>query len=303
MLPTPGRAEGKGPKAAEPERSRTSLRKTLVKRTFPGSGGLVMTGSETVRGVLPRRAFVRISLGAVLAPNLVGCFKDLTDYRDGPTLTARPGAPTRAPVTGSIQPLGLGGKRDGYLYVPPSYSADEPMPLFVALHGAGGKGRDWASYPGRADAHGMIVLAPDSRASTWDLVTEGLFGPDARFLDEALSHTFEQCRVDPTRLVLGGFSDGASYALSLGVANGDLFTHLIAYSPGFFDPGRPITGEPRVFISHGRQDPILSYAYTAEALVPGLEGFGYDVTFHPFDGGHEVPGEVSEAALGWFLPG
>jgi len=260
-----------------------------------------MRGRDTEGGVVTRRGFVRISLGVVLTPGLVGCFKDLTDYRDGPRLTARPGSPTRSPVTGSIEALGLGGGRDGYLYVPTSYSG-EPMPLFVALHGAGGKGRDWASYPARAEAHGMIVLAPDSRSRTWDLVTEGLFGPDARFLDEALSHTFERCRVDPTRVVLGGFSDGASYALSLGVANGDLFTHLIAYSPGFFEPGQPITGEPRVFISHGRQDPILSYAYTAEALVPGLEGSGYDVTFHPFEGSHEVPGEVSEAALSWFLP-
>jgi len=255
-----------------------------------------------VGSVLPRRTFVRLSLGTVLTPSLVGCFKDLTAYRDGPRLTARPGTPTRTPVTGSMQALGLGGSRDGYLYVPSSYSGERPLPLFVALHGAGGKGRDWASYPARAEAHGMIVLAPDSRARTWDLVTEGLFGPDARFLDEALSHTFDRCRVDPTRLVLGGFSDGASYALSLGVANGDLFTHLTAYSPGFFEPGRPVTGRPRVFISHGRQDPILSYAYSAEALVPGLQTSGYDVTFHPFDGGHEVPGDVSEAALSWFLP-
>ncbi len=30
-----------------------------------------------------------------------------------------------------------------------------------------------------------------------------------------------------------GFSDGASYALSLGVPNGDLFTHIVAFSPGF----------------------------------------------------------------------
>ncbi len=261
-----------------------------------------MTGRDVVRGAVPRRQFVRISLGAMLAPGLVGCFKDLTDYRDGPGLTARPGPPTSTPVTGSIQPLGLGGKRDGYIYVPTTYSPDEPMPLFVALHGAGGKGLDWASYPARAETHGMIVLAPDSRAATWDLVAEGLFGPDARFLDEALHHTFEQCRVDPMRLVLGGFSDGASYALSLGVANGDLFTHLIAYSPGFFEAGQPVIGRPRIFISHGRQDPILSYAYTAEALVPGLGRSGYDVTFHPFDGGHQVPADVSEAALEWFLP-
>lgn len=42
--------------------------------------------------------------------------------------------------------------------------------------------------------------------------------------------------VDTTRLGVGGFSDGASYALSLGLTNGDLFTHVIAFSPGALYP-------------------------------------------------------------------
>ena len=254
----------------------------------------------TILTPITRRDFVRGSIGALAVTGMSGCFKDLTAYEDGPRLASRPSDPTRAPVKGTIRDLGLGGGRDGYLYVPESYTDDEPMPLFVAMHGAGGKGRDWASYPARAEAHGMIVLAPDSRGRTWDVVS-GLFGPDVRFLDQALAHTFEQCRVDTSHIVLGGFSDGASYALSLGVANGDLFTHLVAYSPGFIAPGHPLTGKPPIFISHGRQDPILSFLYTSQDLVPSLESAGYDVTFHPFDGDHGVPADVSEAALGWWL--
>jgi phospholipase/carboxylesterase len=249
---------------------------------------------------ISRRAFVRGSIGALAASGMAACFKDLTAYENGPRLTARPGDPTKAPMKGSVQDLGLGGGRDGYLYVPESYVADQPIPLFVAMHGAGGKGRDWQSYPARADAHGFAILAPDSRSRTWDIVT-GPFGPDVRFLDDALALTFDRVRVDPAHIVLGGFSDGASYALSLGVANGDLFTHLVAYSPGFISPGQPITGMPPIFISHGRQDPILPFLYTQQELVPSLEDAGYDVTFHPFDGDHSVPAEVSEAALAWFL--
>lgn len=248
-----------------------------------------------------RRAFVRGSVGALAGAGLMGCFKDLTAYQDGPVLTSRPGTPTKTPVKGKIQQLGIGGKRDGILYVPQSYSPEVAMPLFVAMHGAGGKATNWESYPARAEAHGMILLAPDSRDSTWDVVVSGLFGPDARFLDEALAHTFDRCLIDPSHIVLGGFSDGASYALSLGVANGDLFTNLAAYSPGFYSPGYPITGKPRIFISHGRQDPILPYQNTAEGLVPHLKGSGYDVTFQPFDGSHEVPSEISETAIAWFL--
>jgi poly(3-hydroxybutyrate) depolymerase len=51
----------------------------------------------------------------------------------------------------------------------------------------------------------------------------------------SITHTL-QCTVDPQRICVSGFSDGASYALSLGLANGDLFTHVAAFSPGFMRP-------------------------------------------------------------------
>ncbi len=61
----------------------------------------------------------------------------------------------------------------------------------------------------------------------------GGFGPDVRFIDKALSKVFGSYRIDPSHLAVAGFSDGASYALSLGLPNGDLFSHIIAFSPGF----------------------------------------------------------------------
>jgi phospholipase/carboxylesterase len=201
-----------------------------------------------------------------------------------------------------LSELGLGGGRDGVLYVPESYSPDTPAPLFVGLHGAGGSGTDWASYYARAEAHALIFLAPDSRASTWDLIRGG-FGPDVEFLDRALRYTFNRCRIDPARLALGGFSDGASYALSLGVSNGDLFSHLVAFSPGFYAPSEPIVGSPSVYVSHGTHDGILPVGASRDVIVPTLRDAGYDVTFEEFDGGHEVPGAITESALDWFLGG
>ena len=53
-----------------------------------------------------------------------------------------------------------------------------------------------------------------------------------------------------------GFSDGASYALSIGLANGDLFGHVLAWSPGFVAPPE-FVGRPRVFVSHGTDDRVL----------------------------------------------
>jgi phospholipase/carboxylesterase len=147
----------------------------------------------------------------------------------------------------------------------------------------------------------MVFLATDSRGSTWDIIVFGGFGPDVTFLDQALEHTFERCRIDPARIAMGGFSDGASYALSLGVSNGDLLTHLIGYSPGFHTPSDPIVGTPRVYISHGTQDNILPVSISRDIIVPSFQNAGYDVTYEEFAGGHEVPAEISESALDWFL--
>lgn len=257
---------------------------------------------RTGRTGMTRRNFVRSSLGAVAASAVIPACGDtsITGTRGGdPRLSARPGSPTVEPTIGLSQ-LGLSPGRDGILYVPQSYSPDTPTPLFVALHGAGGEGTDWASYYQRAEDRGMVFMAPDSRSGTWDAI-RGDYGPDVGFLDAALQHAFDRCRIDPTRLALAGFSDGASYALSLGVSNGDLFSDLVGYSPGLFRPNEPIVGKPPVFISHGRNDTILPVGNSRDQIVPILRDNGYNVTYLEFDGGHQVPAQVSEVALDWFL--
>jgi predicted esterase len=250
-----------------------------------------------------RRDFLKTSLAALATPVLAGChfepFGAPTSEVSSPRLTARPGEPALEPVIG-LSSLGAWMYQGGVMYVPESYSPDTPAPLFVGFHGAGGSGNDWASYYARAEARGMVFVAPDSREHTWDLPTRGNFGPDVEFLDLVLRHTFERLRIDPTKIALGGFSDGASYALSLGVANGDLFSHLVAYSPGFWAPTERV-GLPAVYVSHGTEDSVLSVGYTRSRIVTGMREEGYDVTYEEFEGGHEVPAAISDGALDWFL--
>lgn len=220
-----------------------------------------------------------------------------------PRLRARPTSPTVAAPPPGGQPLGLAPRRDGLLYVPANYSPDRAWPLVVALHGAGGNARSWASYPGRADALGFVLLVPESRAASWDIVGTTDFQFDPPFIDRALGATFARCRIDPARIVLAGFSDGASYALSLGIANGDLFSALVAFSPGFVVPGIAPVGRPRIFVSHGRLDQILPVERSRDEIVPGLRARGYQVRYREFDGGHEVPAEVTGEGLGLGLEG
>jgi len=194
----------------------------------------------------------------------------------------------------------LGAARDSYLYVPEGYRAERPVPLVLLLHGAGGHARQGLDLlRDLADAAGLLVLAPASRDRTWDLLVGRRYGPDLAMIDQALEQTFSRYTIDPAHLAIGGFSDGASYALSLGITNGDLFTHVIAFSPGFMAPAGQ-TGTPRIFVSHGTRDGVLPIERCSRRIVPELERGGYDVLYREFDGGHTISGEIALEAVGWF---
>jgi phospholipase/carboxylesterase len=159
--------------------------------------------------------------------------------------------------------------------VPAGYRAERPAPLVLLLHGAGEDARDGlAQLRGQADEAGLVLLACSSRGPTWDsILSRGRYGPDIAAIDRALDHAFSRCTVDPTRVGVGGYSDGASYALSLGIANGDLFSHVLAFSPGFLAPtGR--RGAPRTFVSHGTRDGWLPIDSCSRRIVPGSNAPG-----------------------------
>src|SRR5256885_8015563 len=163
-------------------------------------------------------------------------------------LTARPPSAPAAnaqAAQGNRRALGLERGRDAILQLP-AKDTGGPLPLFVMLHGAGGSGEGvLRRVAAAADEAGVAVLAPDSRDSTWDAI-RGTFGGDIAFLDRALARVFETVPVDGARISVGGFSDGASYALSLGLVNGDLFRRVVAFSPGFIVSGTT-HGKPEFF--------------------------------------------------------
>ena len=214
-------------------------------------------------------------------------------------LTARPRERVRAPLAAGLQPLPQTGERETLLYVPSGYRAERPHGLVVLLHGAGGSARQGlAPLLPFADEAELLLVAVKSRRATWDILLES-FGPDVSFIDRSLARVFARASADPARVAIGGFSDGASYALSLGLANGDLFRAVIAFSPGFVaSAGR--RGRPRVFISHGMDDRVLPIDATSRRIVPELEGAGYEVRYREFRGSHAVPPPIAREALAWF---
>ncbi len=193
--------------------------------------------------------------------------------------------------------LGLDARRDAVVRCPAATGL--PTPLLVLLHGAGGTAQQAmdlvADRPGAA---GLALLAPPSRARTWDLIAGNGRKPDVAFIGRALQAVFARWPVDPAGVAIAGFSDGASYALSLGLANGGLFGAILAFSPGFVAPG-PTRGHPRILVSHGNRDEVLPIEPCSRRIVPALRQAGYDVSYREFDGGHTVPGSIADDALAW----
>jgi phospholipase/carboxylesterase len=226
-------------------------------------------------------------------------------------VTAEPGRIV-IPAKSSTQAASAGlqklSDRNGLLYIPTSHA--EPLPLLVLLHKAGGSPSEWfsggGSYAPYADKGRFIILAPESPGPTWGTGPKS-WGYDYLAINRALEEAFARCAIDRNRLAIGGFSDGASYALSLGLANGDVFNYIIALSPGFIvraqARGRIDYNNkvriPLVYIAHGLTDNVLPIASTSRVFVSSLRKNGYNVEFREFSGGHHASRQVAAQAMSW----
>ena len=216
-------------------------------------------------------------------------------------LAARPALPptgARTVPDRGLHPLAATGLADWLLLVPDRVAPGAP--LVVWFHGAGGRAA--RSVPTVRDAAAgvdALVLLPSSADSTWDLLT-GRTGADVVPLDAALGHVL--AAHDVGRVAFAGFSDGASYALSLGLANGDLAEAVLAFSPGFVAPPSR-TGRPRCWVAHGTADTVLPVDRCGRRVAALLERADHEVHYEEFDGGHVVRPDHLVSALAWWLDG
>jgi phospholipase/carboxylesterase len=199
----------------------------------------------------------------------------------------------------SLSDLNFEGGRNATIFFPPNCRDAVGMPLLCMLHGAVGVYPD--TLPALfelAKRESLVIIAPLSLRRTWGVLYGG-YGEDVRFIELLINLMLRQHGIDSSCLTLAGFSDGASYALTVGLKNGDVFPDIIAFSPGFFLPDSPV-GKPQVFISHGSADRMLPVT-SARGIADRLKGDGYHLKFEEFEGAHEVPGVIIEAAVCRFL--
>lgn len=243
---------------------------------------------------LDRRSLLRGIAASLAGMWINGCTSAPTvPETRRPRLSARPHTPGFT-IQPGVHDLSSTLNSDVTLYVPEGYDPQVPLPLFIALHGAGPSRDMMHNFYPVADEASVLLLIPKSRARTWDMIVGG-YGPDITTLDRALEYTFDNCAVAPNAVILGGFSDGASYALSVGLQNGDLINWITGFSPGFARVDE-FVGKPEVFISHGTQDAILPVALSRQ-IVAELRQLDYKVTYREFEGPHTIPLELLREAL------
>ena len=158
-----------------------------------------------------------------------------------------------------------------------------------SIAGARGIGHAW--WPLDLSSHVDTTGLPDLTRTR----PPGLAESAARvgtLLDE-LAHRLGGRREDA---VLGGFSQGGMVSAELAFRSRTPLRALVLLSPTVVDEASWREGLPdrrglRVFVAHGRQDDVLSFAITAR-WVEAMRTAGLDVTWVPFDGGHEIPPAV-----------
>jgi len=200
------------------------------------------------------------------------------------------------------------GRTQGFLLAPETIDPERTYPLITVLHGAGRQDellvRAYREEPAHRQA---LFFIPRSTSPTWDLLI-GDDRPDLDFLEHAYAEIYRRVPIDHARQALIGYSDGASYALAIGLSNPRLFAAIMGWAAGFvvFDPSgaAPTDPRPRILLEHGTDDPVFPFEQIALRNCAILRRLGYEVELRIDSGGVHWPSRgFQPAALDWFLGG
>jgi phospholipase/carboxylesterase len=197
-------------------------------------------------------------------------------------------------------------------------AAGEPAGLLVLHHG---RGADEQDLLGLAD-----VLDPERRLHVvtprgplqlpgwpgyhWYVVPRvGYPDPDtfhAAYDSLAALHDglWERTGIGPERTVFGGFSMGSVMSYSLGLGPGRPAPAGIMALSGFiptvegWQPDLASRTDIRVFIAHGRSDPVMAIDFARRAREL-LEAGGLPVSYHESDAGHHIDPAHVPAMVDW----
>ena len=198
-------------------------------------------------------------------------------------------------------------------------AAGEPEGLLVLHHGRGADEHDLLGLADVVDRERRLhvvtprapLTLPGAPGYHWYVVPRvGFPDPDTfraayAGLGGLHDELWERTGIAPERTVFGGFSMGSvmSYALGLG-PDRPAPAGILAFS-GFipvvdgWEPDLAGRGDTtRVFIAHGRRDPIMAVDF-ARSANEQLRAAGFDVEYHESDAGHHIDPAHVPPAIDW----
>jgi len=194
-------------------------------------------------------------------------------------------------------------RRDSYIFR--ERSSRKSAPLFFVFHGTGGDETQFFDLADRILPQAHVIsprgdVSEDGAARFFRRTAEGVYDMEdlaARTQQMAGFVEANRQRLEPSRVVGLGYSNGANILASTVFARPDLFDDIVLMHP--LIPWRPADdprlGTLRALITAGRRDSICPPALT-NALADYFRANGtfLELEWHP--GGHELrPSEVEAA--------
>lgn len=225
--------------------------------------------------------------------------------RNDAALVQRLSAKQPVEATGVMHGGEKPGERGGFsMYVPEYYDESREWPLVVALHGGSGNGRAFLwSWLRDARSRGVIVLSPTAVGSTWSLMEPEI---DADNLQRMVEFVSERWRIDRTRVLMTGMSDGGTFTYVGGVRAGAPFTHYAPVAASFHPMMMSMMDEAQwrarpFYIVHGAHDWMFPSVMAQQARET-LEAAGARVTYREIaDLSHTYPRDENPRILDWLL--
>jgi predicted esterase len=218
-------------------------------------------------------------------------------------------APIRANRARMFTEFRAEAERSEILTLVPPGEPKELRPLVVVLHGYGGSPAPMAALYRRVALElGAILAAPSAirpgpggQGYTWTFRDEAEW-----WVLRAIERVTAEHEVDPSRLVLAGFSQGAGVALAVGLAHPERFAGILAAAGPFDEEWMrpPPDANLKVYLLVGQEDPAVLSSREAEAV---LRADGLDVRLRVIPGlGHAFPQRATtelRTAFDFLLPG
>lgn len=188
-------------------------------------------------------------------------------------------------------------------------------PTLVLLHGYGGTAEHWLQFVGHLQPpdnarlifpQGPLRGPGSGMRGWWWLDIRGHIPPGQPMADFSIaspagikvaSRLLRNYLADiEGPIVLGGFSQGAMLSGEIAFQTDQELAALVLLGGTTVNEAAWVDRFPGrrrlpIFIAHGRQDSVLPFAI-AERFAGKLKTAGLNVTWFPFDGGHNIPADV-----------